>query len=107
MANYQAARALMDKGRNAGEGAAGLSKSSAKEGRQELRGKKGETAEVTLATASSEHDLVPPTICELRHPARHRLRSVKENRPGLPNVRSATESQDSSSLRRPGPGWPY
>jgi hypothetical protein len=30
MANYQAARALMGKGRNAGEGAAGLSKSSAK-----------------------------------------------------------------------------
>jgi hypothetical protein len=30
MANYQAARALMDKGRNAGGGAAGLSKSSAK-----------------------------------------------------------------------------
>ena len=29
MANYQAARALMGKGRNAGEGAAGLSKSSA------------------------------------------------------------------------------
>ena len=32
MANYQAARALTGKGRNAGEGAAGLSKSSAKEG---------------------------------------------------------------------------
>ena len=32
MANYQAARALMGKGRNAGEGAAGLSKSSAKKG---------------------------------------------------------------------------
>ena len=32
MANYQAARALMDKGCNAGEGAAGLSKSSAKKG---------------------------------------------------------------------------
>ena len=30
MANYQAARALLGKGRNAGEGAAGLSKSSAK-----------------------------------------------------------------------------
>ena len=30
MANYQAARALMGKGRNAGEGAAGPSKSSAK-----------------------------------------------------------------------------
>jgi len=30
MANYRAARALMGKGRNAGEGAAGLSKSSAK-----------------------------------------------------------------------------
>ena len=29
-ANYQAAKALMGKGRNAGEGAAGLSKSSAK-----------------------------------------------------------------------------
>ena len=32
MANYQAARALMGKGRNAGEGAAELSKSSAKNG---------------------------------------------------------------------------
>jgi hypothetical protein len=32
MANYQAARALMGKGRNAGEGATGLSKSSAKKG---------------------------------------------------------------------------
>ena len=32
MANYRAARALMGKGRNAGEGAAGLSKSSAKKG---------------------------------------------------------------------------
>ncbi len=32
MANYQAARALLGKGRNAGEGAAGLSKSSAKKG---------------------------------------------------------------------------
>ena len=30
MANYQAARALLGKGRNAGEGAAELSKSSAK-----------------------------------------------------------------------------
>ena len=30
MANYQAARALIGKGRNAGGGAAGLSKSSAK-----------------------------------------------------------------------------
>ena len=30
MTNYQAARALLGKGRNAGEGAAGLSKSSAK-----------------------------------------------------------------------------
>ena len=32
MANYQAARALMGNGRNAGEGAAGLSKSSVKKG---------------------------------------------------------------------------
>jgi hypothetical protein len=32
MANCQAARALMGKGRNAGEGAAGLSKSTAKKG---------------------------------------------------------------------------
>jgi hypothetical protein len=32
MANYQAARALMGKGRNAGEGATGLSKSRAKKG---------------------------------------------------------------------------
>ena len=45
MANYQAARALMTKGRNAGEGAAGLSKSSAKKG-----AKKSETKEVILAT---------------------------------------------------------
>ena len=34
MANYQAARALLGKGRNAGEGAVGLSKSSAKKGIQ-------------------------------------------------------------------------
>ena len=32
MANYPAARPLMGKGRNAGEGAGGLSKSSAKKG---------------------------------------------------------------------------
>jgi hypothetical protein len=32
MANYQTARALLGKGRNAGEGAAGLSKSRAKKG---------------------------------------------------------------------------
>ena len=32
MANYRAARALMGKGRNAGEGAAGLSKSREKKG---------------------------------------------------------------------------
>jgi len=43
MANYQAARALLGKSRNAGEGAAGLSKGSRagqqrKEGRQEVRG---------------------------------------------------------------------
>jgi hypothetical protein len=58
MANYQAARALMRKGRNAGEGAAhhgesstGLSKSSAKKGATKSRGEEGETKEVTLATA--------------------------------------------------------
>ena len=48
MANYQAARALIGKGRNAGEGAAGLSKSSAKKGAREVRGEKGETKAVTL-----------------------------------------------------------
>ncbi len=32
MANYRAARALMGKGHNPGEGTAGLSKSSAKKG---------------------------------------------------------------------------
>jgi len=32
MANYRAARAVLGKGPNAGEGAAGLSKSSAKKG---------------------------------------------------------------------------
>ena len=51
MANYQAARALMGKGRNAGEGAAGLSKSSAKKGARKSAVKKGETKEMTLATA--------------------------------------------------------
>jgi len=40
MANYQAARALMGKGRNAGEGAAGLSKSSAKKGAKKSAVKK-------------------------------------------------------------------
>src|SRR6266513_364705 len=40
MANYQAARALMGKGRNAGEGAAGLSKSSAKTGAKKSAVKK-------------------------------------------------------------------
>ena len=54
MANYQAARALMGKGRNAGEGAAGLFKEQREEGRQEVRGEEGETKEVTLATAFSE-----------------------------------------------------
>src|SRR5437899_2157273 len=54
MANYRAARALMGKGRNAGEGAAGLFKEQREEGRQEVRGEEGETKEVTLATAFSE-----------------------------------------------------
>ena len=40
MANYQAARALMGKGRNAGEGAAGLSKSRAKNGAKKSAVKK-------------------------------------------------------------------
>jgi len=40
MANYQAARALLGKGRNAGEGAAGLSKSSAKKGARKSAVKK-------------------------------------------------------------------
>jgi hypothetical protein len=40
MANYQAARALMGRGRNAGEGAAGLSKSSAKKGAKQSAVKK-------------------------------------------------------------------
>jgi hypothetical protein len=60
--------------RNAGEGAAGLSKGSRagqqrKEGRQEVRGEEGETKEVTLATAfseESEHDKASP---EARAPA--------------------------------------
>ena len=42
MVNYRAARALMGKGRNAGEGAAGLSKISA----EKSAVKKGETKEV-------------------------------------------------------------
>jgi uncharacterized protein YdhG (YjbR/CyaY superfamily) len=40
MANYRAARALLGKGRNAGEGAAGLSKSSAKKGAKKSAVKK-------------------------------------------------------------------
>ena len=40
MANYQAARTLMGKGRNAGEGAAGLSKSSTKKGAKKSAVKK-------------------------------------------------------------------
>jgi hypothetical protein len=47
--------------RNAGEGAAGLSKGSRagqqrKEERQEVRGEEGETKEVIVATALNEHD---------------------------------------------------
>ena len=42
MANYQAARALMGKDRNAGEGAAGLSKSRAKNGAKKSAVKKTE-----------------------------------------------------------------
>jgi hypothetical protein len=42
MANYQVARALIGKGRNAGEGAAGLSKSSAKKGAKKPAVKKAE-----------------------------------------------------------------
>jgi hypothetical protein len=38
--NYRAARALLRKGRNAGEGAAGLSKSSAKNGAKKSAVKK-------------------------------------------------------------------
>jgi hypothetical protein len=38
--NYRAARALTDKGRNGGEGAAGLSKSSAKNGAKKSAVKK-------------------------------------------------------------------
>src|SRR5205823_416618 len=41
--NYQAARALMGKGRNAGEGAAGLSKSSAKKGARKPAVKKAKS----------------------------------------------------------------
>jgi hypothetical protein len=42
MANYQAARALLGKGRNAAEGAAGLSKSSAKKTKSAVKnGAKG------------------------------------------------------------------
>src|SRR6267378_6251713 len=40
MANYQAARALLGKGRNASKGAAGLSKSSAKKGARKSAVKK-------------------------------------------------------------------
>ena len=59
MANYQAARALLGKGRNAGEGAAGLSRNGLREqtaGLSKSRAKKsakksaveeGETKEVT------------------------------------------------------------
>ena len=43
IANYQAARALMGKGRNAGEGAAGLSKSSAKKGAKKYAVKKAKS----------------------------------------------------------------
>jgi hypothetical protein len=41
MANYRAARTPPGKGRNAGEGAAGLSKSSAKKGARKSTVKKG------------------------------------------------------------------
>ena len=47
MAKYRAARALMGKGRNAGEGAAGLFKEQRKDERQQVRGEEGETKEVT------------------------------------------------------------
>ena len=51
MANYRAARALADKGRNAGEGAAGLSKSSAKKAAVNKR----ETKEVTAPRPLERH----------------------------------------------------
>ena len=54
MANYKAARALMGRGRNAREGAAGPSKSSAKKAAKRSAVKEGETKKVTLATAFSE-----------------------------------------------------
>jgi len=43
IANYRAARSLMGKGRNAGEGAAGLSKSSAKKGAKKSAVKKAQS----------------------------------------------------------------
>ena len=44
MANYRAARALLGKNRNAGEGAAGLPKSSAKKGARKSAVKKAKTS---------------------------------------------------------------
>ena len=41
--NYRAAKAFMGKGRNAGEGAAGLSKSSAKKGAKKSAVKKAKS----------------------------------------------------------------
>ena len=79
MANYQAARALMGKGRNAGEGAAGLSKSSAKKG-AEVRGEEGETKEVTLATAFSEKSMLRQKHEVSRPPTRRALRSCSSRR---------------------------
>ena len=54
LANYQAARALMSKGRNAGEGAAGLSKNSANKGARKSALKKGETKTLAIAGFVSE-----------------------------------------------------
>jgi hypothetical protein len=59
MANYRAARALMGKGRNAGEGAAGLSKSSAKKGVKKFAVKNGTKGMNTPCWEAGEWTAMP------------------------------------------------
>ena len=61
MADYQAARALTGKGRNAGRSGRAF-KEQRKEGATEVRGEEGEIKEVTMAmlSAEGEHDKASP-----------------------------------------------
>ncbi len=99
MANYRAARALMGKGRNAGEGAAGLSKSSAQKGARKSAVKKGETNEMTLATAGfvSQDMLTDPYFLPLSLGSK---RSVTNHRTAPRRDRTDPKSGTEASGRK-------